>query len=658
MKHLPRSILLLLLLLLTFGLRIYRLPQLSLRADEAATVFQAGVTWSQLVQKLAVPDPHQPLYLVLLRGWMEVAGDGELAVRFLTLMSGVLMMPLMYQLARRLVAGKTREMALWTCLLVAINPMLIWDAQDNRMYPVLAVLNLASFYFSLSMLEGRDSRKHWFGYVASTTLALFTHYLAVFVIIAENVVWASLVWSLPQRRKRTGRWIAAQAAVALLLAPWLLRDLTTVTQFTAKFLQPVSVGEMLQRTLVGLSLGRSVDAQLGLLLSLAFMLTLILGFLHYSSRAKADPPSGGLTEVQSTLILLIYLVVPLGCVTIFSVVRYPIFDERYIMLALPPFLLLLGRGLSAISSSGHRRWLAALGLVSILAGTGYSLHNYYFVPQYMKGVDWRSYVTRLVECAEPGDVLVQNHPDPGLTYHLRDRIPRILLPAGFPVDVSSTEAALRSLSETSERMWLQPNRYDQWDADGMVEKWMDWNSFKVAEESFGSLRLALYLPVGSYQQKLTPVEAELGDRIRLVGYTLEAETEAQSRGVCDPLQFPDTVLLEPGDRLNLTLLWEASFRIPQDYTVSVHVYDEKEQIWGQKDSPPVNGSYPTSIWSPNEKILDRYEIQVDPEAPLGKYRIAVIMYDPITGDRLKSTAGEEFRMSEDRILLAIVRVSR
>lgn len=647
---------LVLLLLLTFGLRIYRLPQLSLRADEAATVFQAGVTWRELVQTLASPDPHQPLYLLLLHGWMEVAGDGELAVRFLTLMSGVLMAPLMYVLARRLFARKTRQVALWTCLLVAINPLLIWDAQDNRMYPVLAALNLASFYFSLSILEDRGDWTHWLGYVASTTLALFTHYLAVFVIIAENVIWASLVWSLPQRQRRIGRWIGAQAAVALLFSPWLLRALTTVTQFTTDFLPPVGLGEMLRRTLVGLSLGRSVDAQLGPLLALGFVLTLILGLLPNGTRAKAAPAStwGGLTEVQGLFLLLIYLVVPWASVAIFSAVRFPIFDERYIMLSLPPYLLLLGRGLSSLSSSGLRRWLAVLGLVSILATTGYSLRNYYFVPEHRKGIDWRSYVARLLECAEPGDVLVQNYPDPGLTYHLRDRMFRVLLPTGYPADVSRTEAALRHLSQAHARIWLQPAKYERWDAEGLVEQWMDRNAFKVAEEPFGQQRLVLYWPLQTYEQRLVAVDAVLGSSIRLLGYTLESEVDLHSRGVCESVQFRDAIAVHPGERLYLTLLWQATTEIPESYTVFTHLYDQREQIWGQEDSPPVSGSYPTSLWLPDEKILDRYQILLDPGAPPGVYRLAVGMYDPATGDRLKVNAADAFLMGDDRILLATV----
>jgi uncharacterized membrane protein len=110
---------------------------------------------------------------------MRLGGDGELAARYLTLISGVLLLPLVYVLGRYLFPDETMPVGLWACLLVAINPLLIWDTQDNRMYPLLAVFNAASFYFSLSILQNHGRWIRWLGYVASTALALYTHYLVV-----------------------------------------------------------------------------------------------------------------------------------------------------------------------------------------------------------------------------------------------------------------------------------------------------------------------------------------------------------------------------------------------------------------------------------------------------------------------------------------------
>jgi mannosyltransferase len=647
-----------LLLLLTFTLRIYGLPQLSLRADEAATVFEAGVESSKLLRMLSRPGPHQPLYYLLLHGWMKVAGDGELAVRYLTLVSGVLMLPLVYVLGRRLFPDRARQVGLWAGLLVAINPMLIWDAQDNRMYPLLAVFNVASFLFSLSILQDRGGWIHWLGYVVSTTLGLYTHYLAAFIIVTGNAVWAILIWSSPQKMRRIGRWLAAQGLVALLFAPWMLRVSTTVAEYTTDFLPAVKAGDMLRRALVGLSLGRSVDAQTGMILAIGFLVTLVLGLLPLAERRRQDQAlgPGTTTEAQSLLVLLIYLLVPIACIAIFSVLRFPIFDERYIMLALPPYLLILARGLSNVSGRGPRRWMATFGLIWILIATGYSLRNYYTVPRYMKGIDWRDYVAQLLACAQPGDVLIQNYPDPGLTYHLHDQMPRVLLPMGYPVDVQGTEAELRRLSETYSRIWLQPAKYSQWDSEGLVETWMDRNTLKVAEQEFPRARLARYLPPRSYEPLITPVHVTLGEKVQLVGYALERESEAQNRGLCEGPQFAETLNLHPGERLTLALFWRPLSQLEEDYTVFSHLYDPEGHLRGQMDGQPLGGRYPTSAWQTGETIADKYEIQLDPQAPPGEYQLAVGMYDLVTGVRLSVTGDERFLMEEDRILLTTLQV--
>jgi 4-amino-4-deoxy-L-arabinose transferase-like glycosyltransferase len=645
---------LVLLLLLAFALRIYRLPQLSLRADEATTVFEASVEWNELLRSLGKPGPHQPLYLLLLHGWMRLAGNGELAVRYLTLICGVLLLPLVYVLGRRLFPDEPPMVALWACLLVAINPLLIWDAQDNRMYPLLAVFNAASFYWSLSALQHRGGWMCWLGYVASTTLALYTHYLAVFLVLTENVVWAVLIWSRPRRWQRIGRWVTAQAAVALLFAPWMLRTATTVSQYSTDFLPLVQGGEMLQRTLVGLSLGRSVGITTGTFLGAGFLVVLALGLWLPAGRWRTTQPDDRFTQGSSLLVLLVYLVVPILAIAAFSILRFPIFDERYIMLSLPAYLLILGRGLSNLSAPASRRWVAALGLIWVLVASGFSLRNYYYIPRHMKGIDWRSYVARLLELAEPGDVLVQNYPDPGLTYHLRDRMPRVLLPAAHPVDVQGTVDELRRLSETHSRMWLQPQRYALWDAEGLVEEWMDRYTFKVAEERFGNARLSLYLPPQTYEQVLSPVDAVFQDRIRLVGYVLEAEP----RGLSASPQPPDSVSLQPGGRLYLALFWHSLAEIPGDYTVFTHLYDQSERLWGQKDGPPIGGSYPTSQWQLGEMLVDKYEIVLDPQAPAGEYRLAVGMYIPAIGERLSVIGDEGILMGADRVLVARVWVEK
>ena len=78
-------------------------------------------------------------------------------------------------------------------------------------------------------------------------------------------------------------------------------------------------------------------------------------------------------------------------------------------------------------------------------------------------------------------------------------------------------------------------------------------------------------------------------------------------------------------------------------------------MWGQHDSEPLNGGYPTHQWFVGEIILDRHCLQVDPNAPPGVYQIEIGMYILETMERL-AVRDADGRPVGDRILLSKIRV--
>ncbi len=126
------------------------------------------------------------------------------------------------------------------------------------------------------------------------------------------------------------------------------------------------------------------------------------------------------------------------------------------------------------------------------------------------------------------------------------------------------------------------------------------------------------------------LEANLGDRIHLLGYNIESG-------------------FRPGDGLHLTLFWQALREIDQDYTVFVHLADEQGNLWGQKDNQPVDGFYPTTEWVSGQFVRDQYDLFIAPNAPPGQYRIEVGMYLADSGRRLMVNG-------RDKVLLANIEV--
>ena len=145
-----------------------------------------------------------------------------------------------------------------------------------------------------------------------------------------------------------------------------------------------------------------------------------------------------------------------------------------------------------------------------------------------------------------------------------------------------------------------------------------------------------YATVGTFKIPLPPsdsvpdhpLHAEFGEVIELSGYTLSASVE----GV-----------------VQIELFWRAKETPGADYTVFVHVVDENGNIVAQSDSAPLNGQYPTSIWSPGESIVEERTIA----APAGEYRVFVGLYRLDTLERVRVVLNGE-HLEDGRVPLGTV----
>jgi hypothetical protein len=95
----------------------------------------------------------------------------------------------------------------------------------------------------------------------------------------------------------------------------------------------------------------------------------------------------------------------------------------------------------------------------------------------------------------------------------------------------------------------------------------------------------------------------------------------------------------PGGDLTVTLYWRAPSSVERPYTVFVQLIGPHNPatgnpLWGQHDSPPVDGTFPTDRWPADLIVRDRHTLTVDPAAQPGAYQLIAGMYDPATGERL------------------------
>ena len=119
-------------------LRLTNLTYHSIWFDEAISIRWATSSVPRIIEvsMTLVEDRLPPLYYLLLKWWVDLAGLSEFGLRYLSVVFGVLLIPSVYILGSRLF---NRYVGLLAALLIALNPFLIWYSQEARMY-ALAVL--------------------------------------------------------------------------------------------------------------------------------------------------------------------------------------------------------------------------------------------------------------------------------------------------------------------------------------------------------------------------------------------------------------------------------------------------------------------------------------------------------------------------------------
>jgi hypothetical protein len=591
------SWLVVLLLLLASLLRFGGLGAQELSGDEAFAVLFAERPPGEITAEiLRGGEPHPPLYWIVLHGCMVIAGDSEFSVRFPSAAASILAVALVFALARRMFGWSA---GLAAAAFMAINPFQIWYAQTSRMYAISIALALSTTLVLWTALR-RDRWWPWVIYSLLTAAHLYLHYYALFVALAQGI-WV-LVTVHRQWRRLMG-FIAAVAGAALLYFPWLVRALPSIEAYQGNAESPALI-PMLAHILRAFSLGETIQPRTATPFLVAFGLFFAFG-LWYAARAKR----------REAGLLALWLFVPVAGTWIASL-RQPVFSVKHVITASPPFYLFLGVG--AVWMARKKPWgsrLAGLLAAICLIGSAISLRNYYVVGDYSRTAGWRQVVDYLDTRATEGDVLVQNYPDPTLSYYSRGLLPLAVLPERYGVPLEHTEQALADLTHQYTRIWFLPYPHPDWDPSGAVGQWLERHADLSDDIEPGGIHLKAYLPLHVSLEQMSPVEAQLGDGIRLLGYRLAGKPQQ-------------------GGTLQLTLYWEALGPGETDYTVFTHLLGAGDALLGQMDHPPQNGAAPTSTWAAGQRLADHYEIPIRLDAPTGPARLVVGMYDPATEDRL------------------------
>jgi mannosyltransferase len=412
-------------LLLATLVRLWGLGTQSLWLDEAFSYLFATLPPDTAWQAVIADAVHPPLYYVMLRPWLELVGHSEFALRFPSVLTGVLAVALMLR------AGWTwmdRRIAGWGALLMALNPFHVWYSQEGRMYALLALLSLAGM---MAFFRALDSRRPlvWGCLIVVSGLAYLTHYFALYLPLVE---FAFLLATFDRHHRMLARWTVAQALAVLPLAAWLAALYSIGGDTFGIGWVPRPQLADLPRTLW--SFGMAYDGRVTPLV--------VAGLLIWVGLSALGTWDGRSRRGERALLGLALALPPL--MTFLLSFRRPTYVDRFFIGSLSAFLLLAAAGLARVPRSVG--WTVGLALAGLSL---WGVTRFRADPLFVKE-DWRGAAAYIEAREAAGDTLALRHFQHVVPFRYYYR--GSLEPAAVTRNQQTTPLA--DIAAGHERLWL------------------------------------------------------------------------------------------------------------------------------------------------------------------------------------------------------------
>lgn len=614
-RHTTRLLALFVILGLGWGLRTHDLDARSLWADEGWTMLLSeGPALDEVTRTLAA-DQHPPAFFMAFRLWRNVAGESEIAGRYFSVLAAMLAIAAAYQMGRTLYGVPAGVLA---ALMLTLSDLHIDLAQEVRHYSWLATLIILSSLFYARWWRN-PTRTNRLGYVLSSILLLYTHYLGGYVLVAQFV--HMLLTVRPMKRLANALFLFGAVCAAFL--PWAL---VVLEQNRVRWDNPLYYQNALPNTAETYRMIRT--ALLGQHYALLGLLALLgLVILSYAQRNNGDRSCIRWRPLWPTVYLVLWILVMVG-VTVAINARRDFLTVRNFIVIVPALALLVARGLSNLPAT--TRGFVVMLIVVISLTTVDARRSY---------PDWRAVTQNVTQ------------------YHLVDEPVLMDVWVGdFPVRYYIDRQMGSATPRVSLREWRDTYRaqflptllgyIQQQDAFWLVDWGTDSLEYASLIEEAGFQRTAAL----SVDHQGTPIFSYRYDR-------LSGDPVARFGNLFALQKVAAPTHAAPGDTLRIMMWWVAEQAPPLDYSVSVFVLDESGTLVAQHDGSPLDGAAPTSTWQPGATQFDAHRVTLPDDLLPGSYQLGVRVY--WYGDNAAlSATGPRQDIPADYILLGTLAIGQ
>ena len=374
-----------LILFLGLILRVISLNQ-SFWLDEATSATVAkNFSFLDILTKFSPGDFHPPLYYLALKVWTLPFGVTEISARSLSIVFSLATILLVYQISK---LYKDKTVAIAAALLTATAPLLIYYAQEARMYSMQTFLvTLAVFLFAKNIQK--EKFVHWLLFSLALLLVGATDYLPLLII---PVFWLYGIFN-QKKLPWFGKLILSHFPLAIGFAVW-----------APTFAHQLSVGLSVQASSQAWwqVLGKSNLKEL-LLVPTKFLIgrlsftnkfsyALVVVFAAASFGYAILQNAKSVKAVKKDLLFWLWLLVPITLAFLLGF-KVSVFSYFRLIFVLPAFYLLIAIGLTKVKEAVFPILFLILIALNITFSLTYLLNDRYHRE------DWRSAVDFILDAS-------------------------------------------------------------------------------------------------------------------------------------------------------------------------------------------------------------------------------------------------------------------
>lgn len=358
------------LVLVAFTLRFLYLDS-TLWYDEACSWATATDKAGIMHNLLNIDLQHTPLYFLLLKFWIKIFGQSEIAMRIMSLIFGILTVPLAY-----IVSKKVTKNGFWSSLICAVSPLLVLFSVEVRMYSLVVFLVLLSINYLVNF-ERKEDKKSLLKLIGINILIPYTFVGGILYNLSLIICYS--IYLFRNNKEKFTKYLRFEIIEWVFLVPYFvlisyyakMRSVFVIShEGVLRFSHIVDVirnffGATIDSNVYWVSNG---SYEINLWFTLLVIIPCIFFISGFVRTLKSEDK---FLKILSSVILLNFVLA-----IIFSAMKVNVFTLRYILYLLPPVIILALKGMSEkISPKYFKTFL----ILFVVACGIFSVKNSYII---------------------------------------------------------------------------------------------------------------------------------------------------------------------------------------------------------------------------------------------------------------------------------------